>query len=151
MFSKDTIKIEREYAHDLETVFDAWTNGDQLVNWYSAGHGWTTPHATFEKKIGGRVNIGFKDPEDENSFDLLGTITDIDQPNFFSYLIDPDPQDSKKDQRRVAVSFEGNNEKTNVILEFEIENQSTIELEELGWSAIADNLTPYLKDKSPLR
>lgn len=42
------LTVKETVKGDIERVFNAFTDGDELVNWYSASPGWTTPYAYSE-------------------------------------------------------------------------------------------------------
>ena len=62
------ITITRSFDAPASLVFECWTRPEHLLHWYSAGGGWTTPHAKSDGRAGGRFDIGFADPEGKMSF-----------------------------------------------------------------------------------
>jgi hypothetical protein len=59
MTDAKTIVITRLFDAPRALVFECWLKPEHLLHWYSAGDGWTTPHARTDPRTGGRFNIGF--------------------------------------------------------------------------------------------
>ena len=138
---KTTI-LTRTYDAPASLVFDCFVNPEHLLHWYSAGDGWTTPHARSDAKAGGRFNIGFADPEGKMSFDFTGTYTEITppapgKPGRLAYTID--------DGRPVWVEFVESGGKTIVTLTLTLETTHSEEQQRHGWGAMLDNLNTYLE------
>ncbi len=74
------LTVKETVKGDIERVFNVFTDGDELVNWYSASPGWTTPYAYSELTPGGKLIIAFKDPDGEHSFEYEGYYTEINYP-----------------------------------------------------------------------
>ena len=57
------ITITRLFEAPRALVFECWLKPAHLVQWYSAGDGWTTPYAESDGRTGGRFKIGFAGPD----------------------------------------------------------------------------------------
>ena len=139
--AKTTILI-RTYDAPAPLVFECFVKPEHLIHWYSAGNGWTTPHAQSDAKVGGRFNVGFADPEGKMSFDFTGTYNEMvpptaGKPGHLKYTID--------DGRPVWVEFVEAGGKTTVTLTLTLEGTNSEELQRHGWGAMLDNLNTYLK------
>jgi uncharacterized protein YndB with AHSA1/START domain len=131
-----TITIVKEINAPRERVFDAYITPADIMQWYSAGDGWTIPYADIDAKAGGTFKIGFKDPEDKKSFDFEGTYNVVQRPERISYTM--------VDGRPVSVMFEDVNGQTKLTVVFAMEHENTEEKQREGWSAQLDHLADYL-------
>ena len=142
--AKTTI-LTRIYDAPASLVFECFIKPEHLLHWYSAGGGWTTPHARSDAKVDGRFDIGFADPEGKMTFDFTGTYKEITPPapgrnGRLHYIID--------DGRPVWVEFAEAGGKTTVTLTLTLESTNSEEQQRHGWGAMLDNLDLYLERKS---
>lgn len=81
---KDPFLITRSFAARPETVFDAWTNPDQLSQWFSPA-GFITQFKAADIRSGGRVHYSMSGPD---GMKIWGKAhyKDVSRPNFLSYV-----------------------------------------------------------------
>lgn len=137
-----TITITRLFDAPPSLVFECWTKPEHLLHWYSAGDGWTTPHARTESRKGGRFNIGFAGPDGKTGFDFTGTYDEVTPPSSgkngrIAFTID--------DGRPVTVEFADQGGKTFLTLVLTLENTHSEEQQRHGWGAMLTNLNTYLE------
>lgn len=135
----EPIHIFKKINASPERVYQALTRGEDLIHWYSAGGGWTTPYAESDPVPGGRLKVGFADPAGENSFDFLATYTRLEEPRSVEYLLD--------DQRRVTIEIRPTGEKSEVYWTFDEESTHSREQQQEGWQSMLDNLARYLEEQ----
>lgn len=70
---KSVLRIERSFAHRVETVWGALINPERLSWWYRAT-------VEMEPRLGGTINLDYG-----NSVTTLGVITAIDGPQLFAF------------------------------------------------------------------
>lgn len=134
----DFITLKETIAASPERVYDAFVTPEDLLQWHSAGGGWTTPHAITDPQVGGRFNIGYGDPNGENSFDFTGSYSALERPTHIAYSID--------DGRQVTIDFEETDDNATLVTwKFEPENVFPREMQEGGWMAQLTNLKQYLE------
>lgn len=80
-----TIKIERVFAAPRELVFDAWTNTDQLLQWY-APHGCTVHIARLDARPGGRFHFGIHNPSFGDCW-CIGVYREVVRPERIVYTL----------------------------------------------------------------
>lgn len=139
-----TITLARTYDAPAALIFDCWLKPEHLIHWYSAGSGWTTPHAHTDPKAGGRFNIGFRGP-DGKGFDFTGTYDEITPPTpgksgRIKFTID--------DGRPVWVEMLEKDGKTHLTLVLTLEGAHSEEQLRHGWGAMLDNLALHLERKA---
>lgn len=134
---KDSIVIERTIDAPIERVFDAFITPEDLKQWHHAGEGWQTPYAEVDPRVGGKQKIAYADAKGTVEFELVATFTVVDRPNRLVYTFDG---------REVSVDFETVVGGTKILLELEIEDKNSKELQLKGWTEHIDNLDKYLGD-----
>jgi uncharacterized protein YndB with AHSA1/START domain len=83
-----TMTITYEFDAPRELVFECFVDPKHLVHWSHAGDGWVTPYAETDRRIGGRIKIGYQSGDGKEGFDLLATYTEYDPPSRLAYLLD---------------------------------------------------------------
>ena len=132
----EKIKISKKLSATPQRVFDAYMNPDDLVKWYSASEGWTTPYAEIEAVPGGKFKIRFEDPTGEHSFDYEGTFSRIEAPHLFEQQLG--------DGRVVLTRINEVADGAEIIQEFDGDDVFSPEAQAKGWLSILNNLENYL-------
>ena len=134
----NTIKITETIKAQQQRVFRAMITPEDIMQWYRAGEGWTTPHAIVDARVGGKLKIGFRDPDGKNSYEYEGVYTEINEPNKIVYNI--------IDDRKVNIDFTYMDNTTEINLEFEMDSVHSEEEQRQGWTSQLLNLKHYLED-----
>lgn len=134
-----TIVITRLFDAPRHLVFECWLKAEHLVHWYSAGDGWTTPHAESDGRTGGRFKIGFAAPDGKLAFDFTGTYDEVTPPERIVFTSD--------DGRPMRVDFADQDGKTLVTFTLTLESTYSEDQQRHGWTAILANLGKYLEGK----
>jgi uncharacterized protein YndB with AHSA1/START domain len=72
------LSVRRSYAADRERVFRAFTDPDELTQWFSPEE-LTTPEATVDLKVGGAFRIVMQAPDGSQHI-AVGTYREIQRP-----------------------------------------------------------------------
>ena len=131
-----TTTIERFISAPRARVWKAWTDPEQLVHWFSAGEGWTTPYAKVDVRAGGKFDIGFQSPDGKTGFPFAGTYDEVVEPEKIAFTIG--------DGRPVTVLFEDLGERTRVVLTLALEKVNSEEQQRQGWTAMLVHLADYI-------
>ncbi len=138
--------IEQVVAAPRERVFRAFIDPKDVMSWFFASEGWTTPHAEIDAREGGRFSIGFQSPDGQGSFDFTGTYTELKEPERISYMIDKDIADTKDEGRPVTTIFEDLGDGTTKVTQtFMLESTNSEEIQREGWGAMLKNLAKHLE------
>lgn len=132
----EKIKITKKLAATPQRVYEAFTNPEDLVNWYSASEGWTTPSAEIDAVAGGKFKIRFEDPTGQNSFDYEGVFSKLEEPGCIEQTLG--------DDRTVITRIQEVPGGSEIIQEFDADTTFSREYQAQGWLAILDNLEAYL-------
>jgi uncharacterized protein YndB with AHSA1/START domain len=87
------LRIERTFDAPVQEVFEAWTSEEVLMRWWHAEPDWETPSAQVDLRVGGKVRIVMRDPEEGADYGGSGEYTVIDPPRrlAFTWVWDDDP------------------------------------------------------------
>jgi uncharacterized protein YndB with AHSA1/START domain len=133
-----TIKVQTTVNAPIKTVWEMWNNPEHIVNWAHASDDWEAPEAENDLRVGGRFKTAMRAVDKSESFDFMGTYSNVAEHEVIEYEID--------DGRKVSVKFEGNDKKTKVTEIFEPENINSEKLQKEGWQAILDNFKNYVEE-----
>jgi len=136
------IVISRLIEARPQVVFDAWIEPEQLVQWFYATEGWSTPFAEIDARAGGKFRIGFKSPGGKESFNFEGVYTEVlppgdEEPGRIMFTI--------ADGRPVTVTFEEQESDTLLTLTLALETVNSEEVQRNGWSGMLTHLTQHLE------
>lgn len=119
----------------IETVWEYWTEPRHIQAWNAASDDWHTPHATNDLRVGGILHARMEAKDQSAGFDFDGTYTEVIPHQRLAYTLE--------DGRKVTISFEATADGIKITETFDIEHESSAELQREGWQAILDHFKNY--------
>lgn len=144
--------MTRVFDAPRELVFRAWTDPEQLAQWWGP-EGFTNPVCEFEARTGGTIRIHMRAP-DGTVYPMTGVVREIASPErlvFASAAVDRD--DKHLLEALTTVRFAAQGDKTRITLEIRgvaVAPMAVQYLEgmEAGWTQSLVRLTQYLAGKN---
>ncbi len=138
------ITIETVVHASLSSVWDAWSNPEDIQQWNTASEDWHTTHSTVDLREGGKFLSRMEAKDGSMGFDFAGTYTRVVPHEAIEYQLG--------DSREVAVTFtkvEGAEREGGVLIKtvFDAEAQHPAEMQRAGWQAILENFGRYVEAK----
>lgn len=133
------ITIETLVKADLNTVWAAWNNPDDIKQWNAASDDWHTTQSTVDLREGGKFSSRMEAKDGSAGFDFEGTYTRIVAQKILEYRLG--------DGRDVKVEFAEGADGVLVREAFETESQMDREHQRQGWQAILDNFARHVEAK----
>lgn len=121
----------------VEKVWQYWNEPDHITKWNHASDDWHSPYAENDLRAGGRFLFRMEAKDGSFGFDFSGTYDEVVSHERISYTLD--------DGRKVQITFQSQNGKTEVIETFEAETTHPAELQKQGWQAILNNFKAYVE------
>jgi len=134
------ITIETLIKSDLETVWAAWSNPKDIMQWNAASHDWHTTKSTVDLREGGIFSSRMEARDGSAGFEFYGTYDRIVDQSVIEYTLG--------DGRMVKVEFDQGEGGVIVSETFEAESQNDAEQQRRGWQAILDNFTRHVEAKT---
>lgn len=131
------ITIQAVIHAPVEKVWQYWNEPDHITKWNHASDDWHSPYAENDLRAGGRFLFRMEAIDGSFGFDFSGTYDEVVSHERISYTLD--------DGRKVQITFQSQNGKTEVIETFEAETTHPAELQKQGWQAILNNFKAYLE------
>ena len=131
------IAIETLVKADLGSVWDAWSNAEDIKQWNAASADWHTTHSTVDLREGGKFLSRMEAKDGSAGFDFEGTYTRIVPHKIIEYRM--------RDGREVEVEFVERADGVVVKTVFDAEMENPAEMQRAGWQAILDNFGRYVE------
>ncbi len=132
------ITIETLVKADLNTVWAAWNNPEDIKQWNAASDDWHTTQSSVDLREGGKFSSRMEAKDGSAGFDFEGTYTRIVAQKIIEYRLG--------DGRDVKVEFTEGADGVLVRETFEAD-QIDRELQRRGWQAILDNFARHVEAK----
>lgn len=121
----------------VEKAWEAWSSPEAIMEWCSASPDWHVPAAQNDLRDGGKFSTTMAAKDGSMQFDFEGVYSKVEPNKSISY--------SMADGKKVDITFEEVDGKTEIIETFDPENQNPIEMQREGWQAIMDNFKSYVE------
>lgn len=129
------ITIETLVHAPINLVWDTWNSPNHVVHWNHASDDWHSPKAENNFVVGGKFVYRMEAKDNSFGFDFSGTYEEIVDKKRVVTRLD--------DNRLVKTEFHVENDSVRIVETFEAEDQNSIELQRVGWSAILNNYKLY--------
>ncbi|EMJ88815.1 SRPBCC family protein [Leptospira meyeri] len=133
----EQITIQSTIHADSKKVWDNYTKPEHIVHWNFASDDWQCPWAKNDLRVGGKYSARMEAKDGSFGFEFEATYDKVIDQKLISYTME--------DGRRATVAFETLENKTQVTIIFDAENQNPIEMQKGGWQAILDNFKKYVE------
>jgi uncharacterized protein YndB with AHSA1/START domain len=133
------ITIETLVKSDLDTVWSAWNNPEDIKRWNAASDDWHTTNSTVDLREGGKFSSRMEAKDGSFGFDFEGTYTRVEPQKTIEYVM--------ADNREVTVEFTDGPDGVLVRETFDAESQNDPEMQRSGWQAILDNFARHVEAK----
>ena len=134
---KDRITVEVTVDAPVQTVWEKWTNPEDICLWNNASPDWHTTKSENNLTVGGKFLSRMEAKDGSFGFDFWG---------IYDKIIDNQLIESTLgDERKVAIIFQPLGDKTKIVETFEAETTNSLELQQGGWQAILDNFKRHVE------
>ena len=99
------LTIRRTFQAPRQRVFDAWTQPEQLKNWWRCNPAWSTEVAEVDLQVGGKYRLGMRDPEKDQAYVCFGEFKEINRPEKLVYTWSWEPPGMEVGETLVTVEF----------------------------------------------
>jgi uncharacterized protein YndB with AHSA1/START domain len=131
------ITVETLVKANLDSVWDAWNNPDDINQWNAASDDWHTTRSAVDLREGGKFSARMEAKDGSAGFDFEGTYTRVVPQKLIEYRM--------TDGREVRVQFSEVAEGVLVRETFDAETENDPEVQREGWQAILDNFARHVE------
>ena len=134
------ITIETVVKAELNRVWEAWSNPEDIKQWNAASDDWHTTQSAVDLREGGRFSSRMEAKDGSEGFEFEGTYTQVVPRKLIEYRMG--------DGRDVRVEFKPDAGGVLVRETFEAETQNPPEMQRGGWQAILDKFASHVEAKN---
>ncbi|TGN17315.1 SRPBCC family protein [Leptospira idonii] len=134
---KQQIEISSLVSANVKKVWDYYTNPKHITSWNFADPSWHCPSATVNLTKGGVYNARMEAKDGSFGFDFEAIFDEVIENSSIAYTLG--------DQRKVLIKFLEKDQKTEVMIAFDPENENPVEMQKDGWQSILDNFKKYVE------
>jgi uncharacterized protein YndB with AHSA1/START domain len=134
------LKIDAIVKSDRQKSWKCYTDPNHIVNWNFATEDWCCPNAENDLRVGGKYRARMEAKDGSFGFDFTAIYKKLEIGKSFSYEME--------DGRSVEVNFNNVDGATEIVVEFDPENQNPLEMQRDGWQAILNNFKSYVENLS---
>lgn len=132
------ITVETTIAAPIESVWNAWTTPDDIVQWNAASDDWHTTSASVDLRVGGSFSSRMEAKDGSAGFDFEGTYTRI---------VPMECIEAEFGGRDLIVEFLADNGLVRVRETFDAEEIHSIEQQREGWQAILNRFAAHVEER----
>jgi uncharacterized protein YndB with AHSA1/START domain len=134
------VSIETTIKSDLDTVWLAWNNPEDIKQWNAASDDWHTTESTVDLREGGTFSSRMEAKDGSMGFDFSGTFSKVIENQLIEY--------SMEDGRSVVIVFSLDENGVKVEETFDAESQNAAEQQRQGWQNILNNFAKHVESKN---
>ncbi len=129
------ISVSVEVNAPIAMAWDAYTSPEAINQWNFASDDWQCRDARVDLRVGGSFSSHMEAKDGSFGFDFEGTYTNIVERQLIEYSFG---------DRSASVAFEQVGEGSKVTVEFDTEDENSVEMQRDGWQAILSNYAKYV-------
>ncbi len=129
------ISVSVEINAPVAKAWDAYVSPDAINQWNFASDDWQCRDARVDLRVGGSFSSHMEAKDGSFGFDFEGTYTNIVEHQLLEYSFG---------DRTARVLFEQTDGGSKVTVEFDAEDENSVDLQREGWQAILNNYAKYV-------
>ncbi len=129
------ISVSVEINTPIAKAWDAYVSPEAINQWNFASDDWQCRDARVDLRVGGSFSSHMEAKDGSFGFDFEGTYTNIVEHQLLEYSFG---------DRSARVLFEEIGEASKVTVEFDTEDENSVDMQREGWQAILNNYAKYV-------
>ncbi len=129
------ISVSVEINAPVAKAWDAYVLPEAINQWNFASDDWQCRNARVDLRVGGSFSSHMEAKDGSFGFDFEGTYTNIVENQLLEYSFG---------DRFARVLFEQVGEVSKITVEFDAEDENSVDMQREGWQAILNNYAKYV-------
>jgi uncharacterized protein YndB with AHSA1/START domain len=129
------ISVSVEINAPIAKAWDAYVSPEAINQWNFASDDWQCRDARVDLRVGGSFSSHMEAKDGSFGFDFEGTYTNIIEHKLLEYSFG---------DRTARVVFEQVGEDSRVTVEFDTEDENSVDMQREGWQSILNNYAKYV-------
>jgi uncharacterized protein YndB with AHSA1/START domain len=135
------ITVETRVKADVDAVWEAWNNPEDIKRWNAASDDWHTTRSAVDLREGGKFSTRMEAKDGSVGFDFEGVYTRVEPKKAIDFIMG--------DDRGVTIAFAEVNGGVIIRETFDAETENNPEMQRQGWQAILNNFAKHVESKRP--
>ncbi len=132
------ISVSVEINAPVAKAWDAYVSPEAINQWNFASDDWQCRDARVDLRVGGSFSSHMEAKDGSFGFDFEGTYTNIVEYQLIEYSFGG---------RTARVLFEQTDGGSKVTVEFDAEDENSVDMQRQGWQAILDNFARFTAEQ----
>ena len=128
------ITVSAIINEEIKKVWDFYTHPNHIIKWNFADPSCHCPKASNDMKVGGKYFARMEAKDGSFGFDFEAIYDEIEIGKSFVYSFG---------DRKAKVKFNDLGNTTEIVIEFDAENENPVEMQKIGWQMILNNFKNY--------
>jgi uncharacterized protein YndB with AHSA1/START domain len=129
------ISVSVDINAAVAKAWDAYVTPEAINQWNFASEDWQCRDAKVDLRVGGNFSSHMEAKDGSFGFDFEGTYTNVVEHQLLEYSFG---------DRTARVVFEQVGEDSRVTVEFDTEDENSVDMQREGWQAILNNYAKYV-------
>jgi uncharacterized protein YndB with AHSA1/START domain len=129
------ISVSVEVNAPVSKAWDAYVSPEAINQWNFASDDWQCRDARVDLRVGGSFSSHMEAKDGSFGFDFEGTYTNIVEHQLLEYSFG---------DRSARVLFDQVGDTSKVTVEFDTEDENSVDMQREGWQAILNNYAKYV-------
>jgi len=133
------ITVKCTINSNIDKVWEAWTEPNQITKWNFASDEWCCPSAVNDLRPSGKFSSRMEAKDGSMGFDFEGVYDEVKKNESISY--------NMQDGRKVDIKFNSIGNDVEVVETFDTEGTNADEQQRAGWQSILNNFKNYVENE----
>jgi uncharacterized protein YndB with AHSA1/START domain len=129
------ISVSVEILAPVAKAWEAYVSPEAINQWNFASDDWQCRDAKVDLRVGGNFSSHMEAKDGSFGFDFGGTYTNIIEHQLIEYYFG---------DRSASVAFEQVGDGSKVTVEFDTEDENSVDMQREGWQSILSNYAKYV-------
>jgi uncharacterized protein YndB with AHSA1/START domain len=132
-----SITIQARVNAPMEKIWKCWNLPEHIMQWNHASDDWHTTAAKNDLRPGGVFLFRMEAKDGSYGFDFSGVYDEVIPFEKIAYTMG--------DERKVVIKFSVEDNRTNIVMTFDAEDENSLEMQEAGWQSILNHFKSYVE------
>lgn len=143
--TETSLQLKRIFAAPREKVFRAWTQPEELRQWFAPTEEYSVRDAEVDLKVGGKYRIAMKHRDEKISHVVVGTFREVRPLEKLVYTWHWEEAGPEAPEMLVTVEFHDRGGSTEIVLTHEFfPDDKARDEHNKGWTGCLDRLAKFL-------
>jgi uncharacterized protein YndB with AHSA1/START domain len=142
-----SVTIEREFDAPIDRVFEAWTQPQNLRQWFHASENTVVDAADVDLRVGGRYRLAIRDPE--SLYVVFGSYLRIEAPHVLEFTWQWEVSSLEQAETVVLLELTAIGDRTKLRLTHsKLSTSRSYQAHDQGWIGVLETLATFVQSEN---